>query len=206
MPQSSIKNRVYDTLCRWIIDGTLGPGERIQDGEIAEYFAVSRTPVREAFLLLQRQGLVEIRPGRGTYVTMMKREDISSVYPLMEQLLISVLGLYKQSIPEKDLLTLQLINEDLLRFTKEKNLFESLIAKVRFYQHLCKLSKNPYLFSLWDDLSPLFLYNEYRSSRSLKSFSIGYQSNYCVIRALLNGDIYQAQREMQKAWEQLKNE
>ena len=49
------KALVYKTLREWITDGTLQPGEQIYDQEIAKYFNVSRTPVREAMQLLADQ-------------------------------------------------------------------------------------------------------------------------------------------------------
>jgi len=48
--------------------GDLEPGRRLSEPEFAKIFDISRQPVREAFLLLAQEGLVEIRPQRGTYV------------------------------------------------------------------------------------------------------------------------------------------
>ena len=62
------KALVYKTLREWITDGTLQPGEQIYDQEIAKYFNVSRTPVREAMQLLADQKLLEIEPGKQSRV------------------------------------------------------------------------------------------------------------------------------------------
>jgi DNA-binding GntR family transcriptional regulator len=58
------KERALSQIQKWIIDGTLQPGEKLLDAELAESLAVSRTPVREALQLLEVQGLVEMHPGR----------------------------------------------------------------------------------------------------------------------------------------------
>ena len=47
IPRTTAKERIYHTLRQWIIAGTLEPGERLNDVELAHYFSVSRTPVRE---------------------------------------------------------------------------------------------------------------------------------------------------------------
>lgn len=60
--------RVERELRARIIDLTLKPGERLSEAEIAERFRVSRQPVREAFIALMRQGLVDVQPQRGTVV------------------------------------------------------------------------------------------------------------------------------------------
>lgn len=51
-----------------IVAGDLLPGARISESEIAVAYGVSRQPVREAFIKLAEEGLLEVRPQRGTYV------------------------------------------------------------------------------------------------------------------------------------------
>jgi len=60
--------RVERELRAGIIDLTIRPGERLSESEIADRFQVSRQPVREAFIALMRQGLVDVQPQRGTVV------------------------------------------------------------------------------------------------------------------------------------------
>lgn len=62
-------DEVYTTLGEAILDGTLAPGERLRDQELAERLGVSRTPVREALQRLERIGLVEVSPNRYTRVS-----------------------------------------------------------------------------------------------------------------------------------------
>jgi len=51
-----------------IIRNDLGPLSRLSEPELAKEYGVSRQPVREAFITLMNEGLVEVRPQRGTYV------------------------------------------------------------------------------------------------------------------------------------------
>ncbi|MDT8853747.1 GntR family transcriptional regulator [Paracoccaceae bacterium Fryx2] len=53
-----------------IIHGHIAPGARISETEIAGAYSVSRQPVREAFIKLAEEGLVEVRPQRGTFVSL----------------------------------------------------------------------------------------------------------------------------------------
>ena len=68
--------QVYRSLRERIIRGELEPGGLISEAEIARAFSISRQPVREAFIKLAEEGLVEIRPQRGTLV---RRINIASV-------------------------------------------------------------------------------------------------------------------------------
>ena len=60
--------QIYRLLRERIIRNDLEPGGRISESEIAAEYAVSRQPVREAFIKLAEEGLVEVRPQRGTFV------------------------------------------------------------------------------------------------------------------------------------------
>lgn len=64
-----LSDEVYTRIGAAIADGTLPPGHRLRDVEIAQQLGVSRTPVREALQRLERFGLVEIAVGRYTRVT-----------------------------------------------------------------------------------------------------------------------------------------
>ncbi|GGF36768.1 hypothetical protein GCM10010922_09960 [Microbacterium sorbitolivorans] len=65
---------VYDKLCEAVVDGTLAPGQRVRDGDLAEQLGVSRMPVREALQRLERQGLIEMIASRFTRVTAVTAE------------------------------------------------------------------------------------------------------------------------------------
>jgi DNA-binding GntR family transcriptional regulator len=66
---------VYQSLESAILSGHLQPGERLVEARIAEELNCSRTTVREAMLMLERQGLVVNNPRRGTYVTRLSQAD-----------------------------------------------------------------------------------------------------------------------------------
>ncbi|MFV0384765.1 GntR family transcriptional regulator, partial [Paracoccus sp. (in: a-proteobacteria)] len=68
--------QVYEYLRRAVLCGALTPGDRLSETGIARQFGVSRQPVREAFIRLTADGLAEVRPQRGTYIT---RISISAV-------------------------------------------------------------------------------------------------------------------------------
>jgi len=65
-----------------IIDGRLVPGQRLKEEELARELGISRTPVREALLFLQAEGLVESIPNRGATVRAYAPEEIEEMYQL----------------------------------------------------------------------------------------------------------------------------
>ncbi len=65
-----------------IIDGRLEPGQRLKEEELARELGISRTPVREALLMLQAEGLVGATPNRGAMVRVHDAEDLDDLYQL----------------------------------------------------------------------------------------------------------------------------
>lgn len=63
-----LRDQVYDMLEELIIDGSLPPGRRLLESELAEQLNVSRNPVREALTLLAHSGWVDLRPRHGAVV------------------------------------------------------------------------------------------------------------------------------------------
>src|SRR3954451_24027232 len=72
--------RVRDELQHAILEGVLQPGERLRAEALAQRFGTSRTPVREALLQLEAQGLVEVEPNRGAVVRAFDRADLLDLY------------------------------------------------------------------------------------------------------------------------------
>ena len=63
-----LRDNVFESLRNAIVDGTFEPGERLKDTELEAWLGVSRTPIREALLRLERAGLVIALPGKATIV------------------------------------------------------------------------------------------------------------------------------------------
>ena len=72
--------QIYARLLDAISEGTLAPGERLTQDDLAQRFAVSRQPVLQALRLLKKDGFVEDAPGRGVQVTQLDIHWIAQVY------------------------------------------------------------------------------------------------------------------------------
>ena len=109
--QSSAKEKVYQQVARWIIDGTMVPGEKLNEGEIAAWFSVSRTPVHEALMLLAEHHFVEVLPSRGSYVSKLSLEEADGVYEAISALNGVLTGLASEKRTEADLDDLRSLNQ-----------------------------------------------------------------------------------------------
>lgn len=88
----SLGAQVAGVLRQRIVSGELAPGARITEEALAEEFAVSRGPIRDALTQLSFEMLVEVQRPRGVYITGLTTDDVDQLYSLrgaLEQLALS---------------------------------------------------------------------------------------------------------------------
>jgi DNA-binding GntR family transcriptional regulator len=81
-----LKDAVYAQILEKIVDGTLPAGYALREGELAARFGVSKTPLRDALVRLQADGLVSIPPYRSAVVVGYSRHDLREIYEVRELL------------------------------------------------------------------------------------------------------------------------
>lgn len=82
----TITDKVLTHLRTRILNGTIAPGERIDQAEVSRQFGVSLVPVREALARLQSSGLVHIVPHRGVFVEPISLSEMIDIYYMREVL------------------------------------------------------------------------------------------------------------------------
>ncbi|WP_439693446.1 GntR family transcriptional regulator [Curtobacterium sp. SP.BCo] len=75
-----LRDTVQDKIRDAIMDGTLEPGERLNDDDLISWLGVSRTPIREALAELARAGLIEMAPNRYTRVAAPTKDELLDAY------------------------------------------------------------------------------------------------------------------------------
>ena len=77
-----LSDEVVDRLREAILRGLFAPGDRLREEQLAEALGVSRGPIRNALLQLEREGMVMRRRNRGAIVARLSRVDLEEVYSL----------------------------------------------------------------------------------------------------------------------------
>ncbi len=142
------KERVFTQLQQWIIDGTIHPGEKLTDSELANALGVSRTPVREALQLLAVQGFVEMQPGKETRVTMVDKEDVSKVIPPLAALESLAAELAAPLITDGTIAFLIETNEKFAQAVHAGDSYTALKLDDQFHQAIVDVTNNPYILSM----------------------------------------------------------
>lgn len=148
----SAKERAFSQIQRWIIDGTLQPGEKLLDAELAETLGVSRTPIREAFQLLEVQGLVSTHPGKETRVTMIEKDDIFKLYSTMAALHALAAEVAARIILPEQIEQLKAINLEFAQAVQSGQAYQAMEADEHFHNLIVELADNPYLASFSSSL------------------------------------------------------
>ncbi|MBR1692863.1 MAG: GntR family transcriptional regulator [Lachnospiraceae bacterium] len=82
----SLRGRVFHKLRDDILDGKYKENEELRESAIGEELGVSRTPVREAFRQLELEGLIQMIPNKGAYVTGITLKDVQDIYMMRSML------------------------------------------------------------------------------------------------------------------------
>ena len=83
--QKTLTEQAADAIRARIVEGQFEFGEALSEITLATELGVSKTPVREAFLQLKNEGLVDILPQRGTFVFRMTIEELRRTVGLGEE-------------------------------------------------------------------------------------------------------------------------
>jgi len=82
----TLVHQIANVLKDGILTGKLKAGDQLLEDKLKRDFDVSRTPLREAFRVLEKEGLVEILPWKGAFVKRISRKDIKEIFPLRANL------------------------------------------------------------------------------------------------------------------------
>lgn len=78
--RSPLGDQVYELLRAAILKHEFTPGQRLSPQELSERFQVSATPIRDALRRLESDGLIQVSPRRGTFVTKFTAQDVREMF------------------------------------------------------------------------------------------------------------------------------
>ena len=81
-----MSQQAIELLREQIYDHVLTPGQRLDEAVLAERLGISRTPLREALKVLSTEGLVDLQPHKGCFVTELTLRDLDEIFPIMAML------------------------------------------------------------------------------------------------------------------------
>lgn len=192
------KEIAYNQLLQWIIDGTLLPGEKLNDKELADALGVSRTPIRESLQLLETQGFVKMYPGKATQVTEVDRNSIYELLPPLAALQALSAELAIPHLTNDVVTMLEEKNEQLAKAIQSNNSFSALKIDEDFHQIIVSAANNQYLSKMIESLQPhvrrLFFHN------SIVITEQSVEEHNKIISSMQKGDAEKVAKIMKTNW------
>jgi DNA-binding GntR family transcriptional regulator len=152
---TSLVDEAYEQIRRRILDNLWPPGHRALEQEVGLALGMSRTPVREALMRLQNEGLVEVIPRHGMRVLPVSPNDMREIYQILTALECMAAELLAQRRPTgKELEPLVAATKAMDKALKADDLDAWAAADERFHGHLVELAGNRQLqatvLNYWD--------------------------------------------------------
>ncbi|WHY86590.1 GntR family transcriptional regulator [Neobacillus novalis] len=139
---TTLSDRVAKEVRKMILNGTLQPGERINEVRIAEQMNISRGPLREGLRMLQNEGLVKHETNKGTFVSTLSTKDAWEIYTLRALLEGEAAQLSIDHISEKELHQLERLIENFHQAIIQKDIESMENTDRDFHQIIVAASKH----------------------------------------------------------------
>ena len=144
---------VYEKIKQDILNRELQSGIKLTIEDLTKRFNVSPTPIKEALIALEKEGLVENIPRRGAFVSTLTLEDVEEIYGLKEVLEGLCGRKALEKINDTDINSLNSIISDAERFAKSNDILGYEEADMRFHQILREITEDKrlsYFLSILD--------------------------------------------------------
>ncbi|MDR1626362.1 MAG: GntR family transcriptional regulator [Spirochaetia bacterium] len=149
MLNKTLGERILEKLKDDILTGVYKPGDRLLYTEIASKLGVSMTPVKEALLRLEQEGIVTSISRKGTYVTGITDRDINEYTRIrlaLECLAAEIIC--EKKIPPETIQKLEDINIELKKAIQENRMSDGIAKDIEFHTAIVKMSDNRRLIEL----------------------------------------------------------
>jgi len=199
--QKSKKAIVYESLKKRIISHTLQPGEPLNESVLSKELKISKTPIREAFQQLEKEGFIESVPGRGAFVSRISIQDIRELFEIREILECQVIrrvatkGDFNK--PDAEAIGKKFVSSDSTENKTPKSYFK---AGDQIHTFIFEAFGNKRLLEYYKRLQDhiermrLYFFNQVNPERSEKSF----KEHLEIIEALVAQDPERAERAMRE--------
>lgn len=137
-----LSEQVVGFLMGELVSARLGPGDRINEAELARRLGISRNPIREAVKRLEERGLLVSVPRRGTFVRTFSRADLDEIYSFRVMLECFALRQALEHIGEAEVAELAAIVTEMEAAAHADDEAHLISLDLAFHARICRLSRN----------------------------------------------------------------
>lgn len=148
----SLREQVAEQIRTAIIEGRLKPNDHIVETAITEQFGVSRTPVREALILLEHEALIVSIPHRGSFVRAFNVEDVGALFSMRTTLENFTAELIIDKLNDFHYQALDKLIERQKFYIEQGDFKQVRSTDMAFHQYLINTSQHPLLIRNWQEI------------------------------------------------------
>jgi len=152
LDHTNLSKKVVRAIRHQIFSGVLKADDRVVESEIARALGISRGPVREALVELEREGLIITYPRKGTYVNNFTYKDIEEIYTLRALLEGHAVTRALDRLKEQDFNKLRDILNEISETAEKKDNIDVAQLDMQFHEEICKLADHKRLYITWKSL------------------------------------------------------
>ncbi|WP_431323208.1 GntR family transcriptional regulator [Rhizobium sp. YTU87027] len=194
----TLAERTYLQLREDIITVHLAPGTILRENDVMRRLDVGRTPVREAFLRLQRDGFVDVNARRGTFVSRIDISDLTAIYEARARIESWATRLAAERLREPERREAGKLIEALKALSLPSEIDALLALDRRIHRFIYRCAKNRYLFDTLDHYHNLSLRILHVAMRRFPELSPELdkvvQEQILMLEAVCRGDADTAER------------
>ncbi len=157
----TLVDQIANTLRDDILTGRFKGGEQLLEDSLKIEFGISRTPLREAFRILEKEGLVAILPRRGTFVKRITRQDIEENFPVRAILEGLAARLSYENLRDQDINEMEEVLEYMKEAAQRKDFIDYAKNHITFHEIFINASGNETLIALLHNLRMHTLWHRY---------------------------------------------
>jgi DNA-binding GntR family transcriptional regulator len=144
-----------------ILTGSLKGGDQLLEDRLKGRFGISRTPLREAFRILEKEGLIEILPRKGAFVKRISRQDIEENFPVRAKLEGLAARLAYTNLSQQDIEDMEKMLASMKDAAQRKDFSDYSTHHLAFHEIFINASKNETLIALLRNLRMHTLWHRY---------------------------------------------
>jgi|GEM_PF-1105026 len=196
---TSLKQLIADEIKRRILYGELEFGQKISENSFAQELETKRTPVREAFILLQGENLVSIVPQKGTFVFTFTEEEISQMCDFRYVLEAASLdALQKRGEREHFITEMTNTLQELKKAFEEDDMLTCEKHDAKFHEQIINYSGNKFLISSYTSIADRVNAIRYRSVVTKERFLSLYTQHEKILKYFCDGNIKQCKAALEQ--------
>lgn len=195
-----VREEAYLKLRSWIVEGALAPGTQLRDKELAEKLGVSRTPIREALLRLEDEGLVKTKANSSTLVSPIDFQNAFQLYSIVWSLEQLALRLAFELITPSHIQLMIDANQRFLQELKKRNRLAALDADNDFHSVYAQLSQNRELERILSGLKFKLKRMDLYYFEKVKDAHLSFEEHEQIIKALKRKDLSAALSAVENNW------